>query len=300
MLAPENKSPCPDCKECKGLGYTLGGTDGTTQKECRNVYYRRLGARLGVEIATAALLTESPLYVPSAEPGQPTADLTRKNLYLKGWWSDLTSHFKWALICKFGDVGLEAFRFHIVTDERLKEVWLSKEAYTSKSRKSREESATFNNLSELIGDSYSLVIIRLGFLGHKNVAMPGILKEALMIRQAATLPTWIVEEPESPFGPGHLTYSPEVMDYINQRFEVVNLTKDRPERSIYLRGVEGAKPRVEADTGMDVDDQEVDDTPLRRVVASPPASFEGDPLLGGGGSGKKRYSPKKRGGSSNE
>lgn len=294
-MAPENKSPCPECKECKGLGYTLGGPDGTTQKECRNVYYRRLGSRLGVEIATAAVLTESPLYVPSPEPGAPpTTDLTKKNLYLKGWWSDLTSHFKWTFICKFGDVGLEAFRFHIVTDERLVSVWLSKEAYTSKARKKREEIVTFNNLAELIGDTYTLVIIRLGFMGHKNVALPGVLKEALMVRQAAAIPTWIVEEPESPFAPGHFAYSPEVMDYITQRFEVLDLKKDRPERSIYLRGVEGAKPRVESDTGMGVD--EVDDSSLRRTVAMPLESFAVDPLLGGGYSGKKKYTPKKRGG----
>lgn len=82
------------------------------------------------------------------------------------------------------------------------------------------------------------MILRLGFLGHKNVAAPGYLKEALMLREVALKPTWLLMSPSSPFGPGHFTYSDELAEYITEHFDVVDFKSndDGP-----LHGVEGTE-----------------------------------------------------------
>lgn len=291
MPTPENV-----CAICHGTGFFLKEE---TQKECICTLIKVIALKLGPEIGMAPNI-KSPLFLPG-EPGEePVVDRTKTNLFLKGWWSDLLPHFKWALVCKLGTVGPRSYFFHIVTDERLKSVWLDKEAYSSRAKKKREEVPTYNSLSDLIGNSYNLVIIRLGFLGYKNIAMAGILKEALMIRQALMLPTWIVEEPDSIFGPGHFSFNEEVGDYILQRFEILNFTKDR-EVEVTPRGVEGSTP---VDEGMAVD-EELERRPMRPVGArSRPQmpeerlkaktyAVEDDPLISGGGRYKRNDFRKK-------
>lgn len=300
MEAPENKSPCPDCPECGGLGFTM--KDDMTQLECPRLFWRRVGQKLGTEIATAPGIADTPLH--SRTDVQPVVDRTTKNLFLKGWWSDLLPHFKIAFLRKFFLVAkVEGFYFRIVTDERLKNVYLSNEAYAAKQKKKRDEGETYNSLGDLVGGSYDLVVIRLGFLGYKNVAMPGILKETLMLRQALNLPTWIVEEPESIFGQGHFSWSLEVDEYIRRRFEVIDLTQEKPDIVIEPRGVEGARPRVtkEKDDGMSVDEEEPTPSPPKRMPAArfiseersdekPKTSALDSVLVGDGGFKKRKKS----------
>jgi hypothetical protein len=83
---------------------------------------------------------------------------------------------------------------------------------------------TFNTLADIVGRDFDLVIIRLGHLGYKNVAMPGILKDALMLREVALKPTWLIDSPQSPFTMGHFAYSEDVYEYIKNRFEVVEVS----------------------------------------------------------------------------
>lgn len=285
-MQAENQSPCPNCPKCGGSGFTM--KDDMTQAECENLFWRRVGAKLGAEIATAPPLAETPLFVPAAEP---PVDKTQRNVFLKGWWGDLLPHFKTTFIRKYHAVGrVEGFYFRIVTDERLKNVYLSNEAYAMKQRKKRDEGETFNSLSDLVGNFYHLVIIRLGFLGYKNVAMPGILKETLLLRQALNLPTWLVEEPESPFGPGHFSWSMDVDDYVKRRFEILDLTKTREGVELEYRGVEGASP-IRSEPGMSLDeDAPAAPAPKPATVRTPKSNFEApatdfdhDPILTGSG-----------------
>jgi hypothetical protein len=212
------------CSRCDGSGFILNPNNDTHVKQCLCAYAKALKANLGLEIASANLITESPLYK------QGAFDLTLKDLYIRGDWDTLLSHFKWALGCK-GPM----FRFKIVTDENLKTVYVGAESYTSRPRSERDGVQTHNSLGDLIGKDVELVILRLGFIGHKNVAMPGILKEALRLREGIKKITWIVEDPESPFGPGHFSYSDEVAKYIDRNFQVLELTKKdyKPQVSSY-------------------------------------------------------------------
>jgi len=274
--------------------------DDTTQIECENLFWRRVGLKLGVEIATARPLSGTPLFDSSVDP---PVDRTQRNVFLHGHWDDLLAHLKCAFIRKYHMTGrVEAFSFQIVTDERLKNVYLSNEAYSTKQRKKRDEGETFNALSDLIGNFYQLVVIRLGFLGYKNVAMPGILKEALLLRQGMNLPVWLVEEPESPFGPGHFSWSLEVNEYVGRRFENLDLTQPRDSSSQpQYRGVEGASP-FQNEPGMALDSEEILPSKPSPKPKSPPPSeaeavvFDNDPILMG--NGKKNYKKgSRRGGS---
>jgi hypothetical protein len=204
-----------ECKLCGGVGkIPLESEDDLAfnWKQCVCSFTRGLRVKLGPEIATAQLVSSSPLF-----------DLTDKNLHIKCDWTVLTGHLKYVLMQKNYERGLHYY-CNIVTDERLKTVWLGDEAYKAKARKKREEVDNNNTLSDVVGASYDLVIIRLGFLGYKNIAMPGVLKEALMIRQGQAKATWVVEDPEfPPFTEGHFSWNMEVGRYIGDRFTVVDL-----------------------------------------------------------------------------
>jgi len=283
------------CIRCQGSGVLPVEGDDTTVQQCICSYSRALKAHLGAEIATAPLIQQSPLFAggPPGEP--PKLDRTRDNLFLKGYWRDLLSHLKWSLGCK-GPM----FRYRMMTDEKLKAVWLGAESYVTKAKSRRDEVVTYNSLNDLVGPDIDLVIIRLGFLGYKNIAMPGILKEALMIREFACKPTWLVEVPTSIFGPGHFSYSEEVEEYVAAHFEVVNLTRKESARSDeVLHGFAVTQPDEESvGVGVDTPPPEAlrQHMPEERLK-SPPRTYTESDLPGEGYGARKRSQwGKKKGG----
>ena len=206
----------PLCKTCGGAGKTLVEGCDNDWKQCVCAFTRSLRTKLGPEISTAKLVTETPLL-------KGSVDLTKENVLLKADWTLLTGHLKFVLMQKNYEHGLH-FYCNILTDERLKTVWVGDEAYKAKSRKKRDGVESHNTLADIVGPNYDLVLIRLGFLGYPNRAMPGILKEALMIRQGAAKPTWLVEDPEfPPFTQGHHAWNQEVGRYVVERFKEVSL-----------------------------------------------------------------------------
>ena len=198
------------CKFCGGRGTV--SVDDMGGNECVCAYARRLKMHLGPEILSAENI-RSPFFVPDGD------DFTMNNVFFKSYWRDFLPHLKWVLGCK-GPM----FRFRILTDEKLRTVYVGSESYTSRPRSKRDDMDTNNSLNDIVGGDISLLIIRLGFLGYKNIAMPGILKEALMLREVALKPTWIVESPNAPLVPGHFAYSDEVFEYILERFKSVKVS----------------------------------------------------------------------------
>ena len=183
---------------------------------CRCLKARLIRQHLGTEIASADTITNSPLL--SVQDDVVQHDRTTENLLIKARWYDVLSHLKWVLYCKG-----TRYRFRITTDEKVRTVWVGNERYVSKSKATRDDGVSYNSLADLVGADLELVILRLGKLGYKNVAAPGVLKEALMLREVACLPTWLIEEPETPWGYGCHTFSDDVGDYIDRRFKIVSL-----------------------------------------------------------------------------
>lgn len=293
-MADETK-PCP--YGCDGSGYVV--IDDLHTRECMCSYVKRLYAHLGPEIGGAPRLTgSSPLLWP-----QDGVDLTTKNVVIKGYWTDILPHMRWVLGCK-GTM----FRFKVLTDEKLRTVYVGAEAYTSRARSKRDDVETFNTLADIVGAEWDLLIIRLGFLGYKNVAMPGVLQEALMLREVALKPTWLIESPSTPYAPGHFAFSDEAFDYIQRRFEVVEISEFDPTRQEATApqgyqqttaqtapAVKRMKARPAAPPGMEVEEE------MPVVLEDEPApEADGDMALDmpGAGNPKSKFKKGRKGGRS--
>ena len=241
------------CAKCRGTGWVAvevtdeeGNVEVTTLRKCICAYAKELRAHLGDEIATAPTLKRSsPLFVPGK------SDLTGTNLFIKGYWHDILPHLKWALTFK-----TPAFKFSSVTDERLRTVYLGAESYAQRARSTRDDVPTFNSLGDIVGRQFNLVIVRLGYLGYSNKAMPGILKEALLLREALGLATWLIETPDSIFGPGHRSHSDELALYIENDFQTIaisGITRAAP------AAIPETKPTVAKKAAIPVEDVSLDD-----------------------------------------
>lgn len=207
----------PICPLCNGAEVIyLSDTEVDT---CQCLRARLLRKHLGIEVASAVTRLQSPLL--SVVDDAVRVDHTGKNLLIRATWPDFLSHLKWVLYCKGG-----GFRFRVTTDEKIRTVYVGAESYMARAKSRRDDLVTFNTLADLVGPDYSLVVIRLGQLGHKNVAAPGALKEALMLRESACLPTWVVETPELPFGLGCYSYSDDVASYIERHYTTFGLAQE--------------------------------------------------------------------------
>jgi hypothetical protein len=210
---------CPRCQvpmvpECKGRGFIPVGGD--TVKQCPNLYARQLKQHLGLEVSRVQHVTSSPFLKLGKPSEPPEVDLTDKNLFIKGCpWKNFLPHLKWVLGCK----GL-LFFFRVVTDERLKNIYVGNEDFRSRPKSTRNDVQTYNSMADIIGDDYHLVIIKLGYLGYKNVAAPGVLKEALSIREALHKPTWLLEDPSHSW---NHSYDPDVGHYVDVHFQEIDI-----------------------------------------------------------------------------
>src|SRR5579863_807875 len=122
----------PVCGICQGAGVIT--VDDLTDCLCQCARTRMMRAHLGPEIASAKKIDASPLFQRGATPTDPpVADRTKENLFIQGRWVELISHFRYALICK----GL-MFRFLVITDEKIKTVFVGAESYKERTREERD------------------------------------------------------------------------------------------------------------------------------------------------------------------
>jgi hypothetical protein len=169
------------------------------------------------------------------------------------------------------------YYMRMVTDVQLKSCYLGEMSYKAKKTKDRDldGSVSYNTLADFIGPDLHLVIIELGTLGHPNRAMPGILKEALLIRQAAGKPTWIFDTPDTPWGPGHFSYNEDVCGYVG-RYTRVDLTNFKSGQVVTPRNQ--TKDFFASEEGIAVDrddvDENMDNLPTVRPRASKPMTHQ--------------------------
>lgn len=249
------REPTTGCPKCNYTGFHHADGDDTRVIQCICSYAKTLKAYLGPEIASASTITRSPLFELAGKGEEPKVDRTQDNLFIKSYWSDLLPHLKWTLACK-GPM----FRYRIVTDEKLKTVFVGNESYKTRAKDVRDDIETYNSLGDIVGSDLDLVILRLGFLGYKNIAMPGILKEALMLRESAFKPTWLIDAPSNPFEHGHFSYSEDVQDYVARRYEVLDMV-DRNRKPPHELLVEQDSVGLSAHTS--------EPEPVRRPIHTP-------------------------------
>lgn len=169
---------------CDGTG--LVPTQNGRHQMCRNLHVQQLRRHLGPEIAGVRHV-QSPLL--RLDGSTVVEDMTKSNLWLQIAWPDLVPHLKWV----FGLKGL-LFNFKIVTDVKIKSVFVGAEAYRARATAEREDRESFNTLEDLVGKEVDLLLVKLGYLGHKNIAAAGAIKEALMVREVLGKPTWMIED----------------------------------------------------------------------------------------------------------
>lgn len=204
------------CPECKGTQWKQLGDKA---QPCICLKRQRLSGFLGPDLAGATKITEGPLYALDGHLNSVTRDRTTENLFIKATWPALLPHLRLAMGHRhYSD---PSFRFGILTDERIVNVYVGNERYSSRSKAKRDDQDTFNGLKDLV-EGPSLLIVRLGFLGHKNIAAPGALKQSLMIREVAGDPTWVVQNPQGDYP---ISWNEEVAAYIAEYFDVVDLRK---------------------------------------------------------------------------
>ncbi len=204
-----------DCPECLGTRWRITGDKA---QPCVCLERNMLDTYLGPELSSAARIQTSPLYaIDTSFQGKVTLDRTSENLYIKSRWHPLLPHLRLAVGHRHH---LEqTFRHFILTDERILNVYVGNENY--KARSGRNSSGNVNGLKDLV-EAHDLIIVRLDFIGYKNVAAPGALKQALMIREAALKPTWVVQNPE---GKLPISWDEEVAAYIHEHFDIIDMRK---------------------------------------------------------------------------
>jgi len=219
--------------------------DDLTSAECPNLRARRqaeaIRGHLTPELVQVKPAKDSPLYVPKS------VDLTNKNLFIQGIpWSEFRSHLKYVVMWKVFTG--KPFTYKVVDDQRLKEVFLGAEAYKSRPASLREQRETNNAIDDLVAESYDLVIIRLGLLGHKNSAAANVLREALMLRtERYNKPTWIFLSCDSQIVWQH-SRDEAVESYVNARFQYIDIPSDVKQESYGDTGmivVDGAEDAPE-------------------------------------------------------
>jgi hypothetical protein len=253
----------PGCSICNNPDGKIETDEHGSTRQCACSFRAHCQKRLPPDIAGAEPILTSPLLHIGA-PGEVMVDLTNESLFIKSWWSDFAPHLLMALTYRM--LQNLMFPFRITSDAELRDVYVGARAYSSRSRQRRDDIPTYNSLADFIGGDRELVVIRLGGLGYRNRAMPGILLEAMLARRMTSKATWIVEEPNSIFGEGHFSYSPEAAKEIREHYQVVDLTNPSDTRPIVPRGVQGAP--LEEEEGISLDENPV---PRKPCVMPEPA-----------------------------
>jgi hypothetical protein len=223
-----DEEPKKVCPLCNGQKWTR--TSDLSVRPCLCLRRNKLRDFLGPELATAPFISEtsSPLYAfDSKNVDKPASlDRTTENLFIKSRWSVLPSHFQLAIGHRY--LLDPSFRFRIETDEHLLNVYLGNEHTKWKASKVRDDAKGLNSLKDVV-ENLDLLIVRLGLIGYKNVAAPGVLKQSLMMREFALKPTWVVQDPsnENP-----ISWNEEVRAYLAEHFDVVDFTREKPATTV--------------------------------------------------------------------
>lgn len=145
-------------------------------------------------------------------PQSPLLDYTDRDLWVtapKGWFK---AHLRHVAVRQ-----PPSWYFKVVTDADLMTAWLA-----SASAKGAqifdldvsESTIRHINLEDLVVPP-KLVILRTGVKNARNGATPEVFLEALRLREAADLPTWVWDTPDMQLAEGHIDWSYPVSDFLS-------------------------------------------------------------------------------------
>lgn len=201
-----------DCPNCNGTGFTVvddGANGPPTTQVCMCVLRQQIVDNL--ERGMRNLSFAAPLMKGERSPlgGHEGADL--RVTASPSWFF---SHLRHTAARRSSDWG-----FRVVTDADLMQAWLATaslqgtEIIDADVREAAPVSLRKLTLVD-IAEPPELLVIRLGVKAARNSAMPEVLLEALTIRAHVGRPTWVWDQPDTPFDASHLAFSRPVEEFV--------------------------------------------------------------------------------------
>lgn len=205
----------PVCKTCHGNGF-IPARDGSSGVEfCPHVIRDMAKMDLGEEIYGALDGKHTDLF-----------GCTRDDMIIYASWGDALPQIANVFFTMWRDMGMHV-RTKIVTDKDILRANFSDvNKYPSDGEGETKRRVTDEPVHKLISEEYVLLVIRLGFLGRANSAMPGYLYEALRYRESKGVRTWIISDPKRPFDKTHFAWDQQVDEYIGERYATAHLGED--------------------------------------------------------------------------
>lgn len=214
----------PNCPKCKGEGHTY--IDGMTAKICVCLVRHLFATKLGF------------LYRAKRLRASALAKRTTENLLILANDAEINPHLRYTFI----RMGLD-MRWLYTNDSALLQAWLS-----------QANDAEATNLHDLA--SWPFLVLRLGIVGYKNVALSGAVTEFLMLRQLRGLPTWVVTHRELK-AETCLEYSHELEMFLGQnytKYVMPRYRQDATSTTTAAQVARGVSPKLDL-----VEDAEIGD-----------------------------------------
>lgn len=198
------------CTVCNGAGKLFLPTH---DEECVCAKRIRIRDALPKDMQDIPMALRSPL-CGGPDDLDTEGDLTTENVWLTAPPDVARAHIRWALSCRLFHLrNASRWSFAISSDETLRALFLAP-ANKFASKEEKDEAVPFDAHVQ----KPRLLIIRLGYLGHKNDAAAGILLTALKQREERGLPTWVVDSPSVPYAKGHLAWSERTEACLTERY----------------------------------------------------------------------------------
>lgn len=219
------------CISCKGSGRvpTPDGHD-STDCECTRLERTRswVNERFpGVEPLSPG--ASSPLI--HVKDGLYAGDRFREDLIIRGTWKLFTQHLRATLGCRHraGLIGgaEDKSKYRILSDEDLRI------AYFVPSQNG-EKGIHYGGLSSIISDrpqydgtrrvgDEHLYVVRLAQSRVRNVVLPDILHQFLLLARDQRRHVWLIAESHEPFLKGHRTHNEDVAAFVRSYFTGIDL-----------------------------------------------------------------------------
>lgn len=202
----------PNCQWCKGRGVILATTPpgvvvaGEHLRPCQCVRHRDILANVERGwrgLTQAAKIPESLLFGRGVQ-----------SLWITATVRTFKAHLRHVAIRSGTD-----WRFVVVSDADLMDAWLSRiddrDIYDGDVEVLRKQPVTskYGALVDMVEPPQLLIIVA-GVKAARNSAMHEVVMEALRHREHINKPTWVVDQPDYPLANGHISYSPQVGEFL--------------------------------------------------------------------------------------
>lgn len=166
----------------------------------------------------------------------------RESLWIRTERDVLVAHLARALV-----VSLRIELVRVASDADLATAWLARVAGKVRDEEvremSRDEADRFDRLEDLVLPP-ALLVVQLGVKAAALKDLPGLVMEAIRLRQQRSRPTWIVDTAAKPLAPGHLAHSDELAAMLATWGQVQIASAQEAGEKVDLAA--GAAPKAEA------------------------------------------------------